>query len=436
MSLLQRSGQDELLLIRNDLMTVYREISPGDPDLFPLRYARSMAAEPGEPGRAGTPGGSAAPTVLIIPDGPASASVLPYDLLRRQLAAKGVDTIMVEHRGVGLSRQDGRGRDLPPRAMSVASVVDDLVVVLDHALVDRVAVYGSGYGAYLAMLLAALHPGRVRDLVLDSPMLGGCDELLSQQAVRARYWDGTTGGTAATAATVRRLDASGVIDARQAGPVVLAVHEYGGSQDVEDLVDLLARGRGQLTWTSVRQVLTRDWLSRTPYVREPDVVSVLEHQGLGRGTHADGGPLDPLWVSGDPSADLPPFEGEEFDLRALAPTITAPTLVLAGDRDLVSVPAVAQETTDLIPGARLLTVPRTGHSILDTHAQLAQIAVRWAAVGAQRELAGHGPELGQLPRTPATQVLSQGLHLALAAERVSPWRLRLQTARGRRRGCR
>jgi proline iminopeptidase len=443
MSLLERSGQDELLLIRNDVMTVYREICPGGQDLFPLRYVRAMSTEPGEPGRAGSAGEPAptAPTVLIIPDGPATASVLPYDLLRRQLALKGVDTIMVEHRGVGLSRHDGRGRDLPPRAMTVASVVDDLVAVLDHALVDRVAVHGTGYGAHLAMLLAALHPERVRDLVLDSPMLGASDELLSQQALRAHYWEGTVPGTDSIAATVRRLDEWGVIDARRAGPVLLAVHEYGGVQDVAQLVDLLSRGRGRLTWNSVRQVLNQQWLSRTPYVHEPDVVSVLAQQSLGEGAHADGGPLDPLWESGrapaggaqDPSGV---FQGEEFDLRRLAPTITAPTLVLAGDRDLVSVPAVAQETTELIPGARLLSVPGTGHSVLDTHAQLAQIAVRWAAVGAGRELAGHGDELALLPRTPTVQALSQGLRLALAAERVSPWRLRLQSARTRREGTR
>ena len=35
--LFDRSAQDDLLQLRNDLMTVYREFSAEDPRLFPLR---------------------------------------------------------------------------------------------------------------------------------------------------------------------------------------------------------------------------------------------------------------------------------------------------------------------------------------------------------------------------------------------------------------
>src|SRR5699024_8552416 len=44
--LFDRSAQDDLLQLRNDLMTVYREFSAEDPRLFPLRYARTVPRRP------------------------------------------------------------------------------------------------------------------------------------------------------------------------------------------------------------------------------------------------------------------------------------------------------------------------------------------------------------------------------------------------------
>src|SRR5699024_9096426 len=105
----------------------------------------------GRPAQVRPPSGIAPPQVpvLVLPDGPARASVLPYDVLRRSLAGRGLDVLMMEHRGVGLSRLDSTGRDLPAHAMSLREVIGDLVAVLDHARVEQVAVVGSGYGAYL-----------------------------------------------------------------------------------------------------------------------------------------------------------------------------------------------------------------------------------------------------------------------------------------------
>ena len=44
--LFDRAAQDDLLQIRNDLMTVYREFSASDRRLFPLRYARTVPRRP------------------------------------------------------------------------------------------------------------------------------------------------------------------------------------------------------------------------------------------------------------------------------------------------------------------------------------------------------------------------------------------------------
>ena len=449
LDLIERSGQDELLSIRNDLMTVYREISADDDRLFPLRYARATPRRPDSARGRGTPargtgtgaGGPrrgpeavAAPQVpvLVIPGGPGTASVLPFDPLRRSLAARGLDVLMMEHRGVGLSRLDAEGHDLPREAMRVREVVADLVAVLDHARVDRVAVYGSDYGAYLAQALAALHPQRVHSLVLDSPLTSAEDEKIGQQSFREVYWDGAVPTTSSTAAVLRRLIEDGVVGAHRAGPVVLAVHDHGGPAAVRDLVDLLVLGRGQLTWNSVRQVLTQGWLQSTPYVIEHDLVSSISHTELGRGRHADGGPLDPLALAGEQSRGVPAFHGEDLDLHVLSRTITAPTLVISGALDLITPPPIARDLAARIPGARLLEISGAGHSMLDSRSQIAQIAAWWSACGTSHLLPGFASRLAGLPPTATDQTVTRGLRLALAAERYSPWRLWMESARSKR----
>ncbi|GAB2535883.1 alpha/beta fold hydrolase [Brachybacterium huguangmaarense] len=453
-----RASQDELLQIRNDLMTLYRPVDGAVGPLFPLRYARSgpsararrrLAAarsrgtdgspvaegETHAPGTVGPSGAGEAPAplppILVIPDGPALASVLPYDVLRRMMNDRGLDVLMVEHRGVGLSRLDAEGRDLPRSAMRIEHVVEDLVAVLDHAGVARAAVYGSGYGAYLAQILAALHPDRVHSLVLDSPISGADDEAAGQEALRARYWEGDGPEGVRVAAAVRDLVERREIDGATVGPVLRAVHEYGGGGAVRELVGLLEEGRGHLTLRSAEQVLERESMLSTPYVIENDLVRPIAHTQLGRGRHADGRPLDPLSRLGAAARRAAPFDGEAYDVRALSRTITAPTLVLAGEEDLTTPVRLAEETAARIPGAVLLRMPGLGHSILDAHPTLAIIAAWWSAAGAGRLLPERARDLARIPRASVPRAVGQGLRLALLAERLSPVRLRLESARSR-----
>src|SRR5699024_11102502 len=107
----------------------------------------------------------------------------------------------------------------PAHAMTLGEVIGDVIAVLDHARVERVAVVGSGYGGYLAQVLAIHHPQRVHSLVLDSPLTGAGDEAVAQRALRDLYWDGAEPATAGTARTLRGLARDGAIDARRAGPV-------------------------------------------------------------------------------------------------------------------------------------------------------------------------------------------------------------------------
>src|SRR5699024_4684922 len=122
-----------------------------------------------------SPGARLESPVLVLPGGPGVASVLPYRAFRRQAVRRGLDVIMVEHPGFGLSRTDNTGRDLPIESITIENAAEDLAIVLDAAGVERVVVYGSSYGSCLAQVFAVRHPDRVAGMVLDSPILSSDD---------------------------------------------------------------------------------------------------------------------------------------------------------------------------------------------------------------------------------------------------------------------
>lgn len=414
--ILERSSQDELLLLRNDVMTVYRPVRRGGSELFPLRYVRHSP-------RRAIPGN---PPVLYLQDGPGLAAVLPFYTLRRSLAHADLDVIMVEPRGVGLSRLTDTGRDLPREAMHLDLILADILAVLDRAMVEKAVVMGTGYGGYLAQALAALHPERVHSLVLDTPRTGQADELAAQFELRRLYWHGDDVRTATIARTLRRLIDSGELEDPHAGPIIQTIHEYGGVDAVRDIVDLLARDGGALTWNATRQLLLQQILQSTPYVIEHDLVAPVAHTELGIGASADGQPLDPLSLLAVRARGLQPFEGEQLDVVELASRITAPTLLLAGERDAITPLPIARALVDRIDGAQLLVMRDAGHSVIPTSVQAGIIAARWSVAGQQVELAARAAELSAAPRTGAVPSVRQAIRLALQAERISPLRLRAE----------
>jgi pimeloyl-ACP methyl ester carboxylesterase len=159
---------------------------PGGPT-FPLTYLRTV-------GGSGTP-------IVVLPGGPGVASVVPYAGLRERAALRGLGVLMVEHRGVGLSRRTAAGDDLPVDAVTIGHAVDDLAAVLDDAGVGRAVLYGSSYGTYLAQCFGARHPDRVAGTVLDSPVLSSRAVHDARADLRRLLWEGT-GPTADLAARV------------------------------------------------------------------------------------------------------------------------------------------------------------------------------------------------------------------------------------------
>src|SRR5699024_11495389 len=95
-------------------------------------------------------------------------------------------------------------------------------------------------------------------------------------------------------------------------------------------------------------------------------------------------------------------------------------------------PALARDRAARMPGAQLLEGPGAGHGLLDSRSQIAQIAIRWSASGPAHELPRFAAQLAELPATPTGQPLRNGLLVALAAERYSPWRLWVEGAKQKR----
>jgi pimeloyl-ACP methyl ester carboxylesterase len=69
---------------------------------------------------------------------------------------------------------------------------------------------------------------------------------------------------------------------------------------------------------------------------------------------------------------------QRADLRSGLPAIHCPTLVLVGEGDELTPPALAQEIAGGIPGARLVIVPDSGHlSTLEQPEAVTKILVDW-----------------------------------------------------------
>lgn len=183
---------------------------------------------------------------LVLPGAPVwRRSCLTGPSARRPRT--GLDVVMVEHRGVGLSRIDDDERDLPPEALTVDQAVGDLAAVLDDCDASSAVVYGSSYGAYLAQGLGVRHPDRVAGMVLDSVILTVDDDLVVRQHLRDLYWHGTEPETTTAAALMRQAVASGVVTAASSGAVAQVVHEFAGPATLERLLRL------RLASTSSRQ---------------------------------------------------------------------------------------------------------------------------------------------------------------------------------------
>ncbi len=384
--------------------SVRRPVLADGPDEFDLFYVRT-GKESDHP-------------LVIIPGGPGAASIALYRGLRRRAAADGLDVIMVEHRGVGMSRHDDEGADLPLAALTIDAAVGDIAAVLDDAQVDEAVVYGTSYGTYLAAGLGVRHPTRVHAMVLDSPLLSADDIDEVRDAVRRALWDGQDDETAELADKVHRLVEDGVLTPT-ATQLAADMYGLGGPELLGRQLDLLLNDHDWV-WGAVG-LGTRLLVERkTSYHNEPDLVGRIGYRELNYGAVPDGKPLDPALAMRETATGEVDFVAEPYDLIAAMPGFTWPTAVISGGRDLTTPRAIAQRIVDLIPDSVLIDMPTTGHSIIDIKERSALDVVQAVYSGTTSELPSRSAELDAAPVPPSLRLLIRAITAAAAAESAVP----------------
>ncbi|WP_374024988.1 alpha/beta hydrolase [Mycobacterium sp. HNNTM2301] len=397
----KRRRVQEKLAALPGVRPVRRPVSPDSSEEFDLYYVRT--------------GRKSAHPLVIIPGGPGVASVQMYKGLRRRAAAAGLDVIMIEHRGVGMSRHDDSGADLPPEAITVNQVVDDIAAVLDDAHVDSAVIYGASYGTYIASGFGVRHPGRVRAMILDSPLLSRHDIVIVRRAIRRLLLRGDSPETAALAPKMRKLVDAGVMTAA-ATQVVATIYGYGGAELLERQLDLLLDGR-KLLWWALSRFAT---LSNLPYRYEEDLVSRIAFRELNYAAEPDGLPLDPAVAEREARTQTATFEDEPYDLVAEMPHFRWPTVVVSGGRDLITPPAVAEREAALLPNVVLLKLPTMAHSALDFR-EPAAIAIALAVWRGDIDgLGATAPALDALPARPELRLLWKAIGVAATVEGALP----------------
>ncbi|MCV6977572.1 alpha/beta hydrolase [Mycobacterium bourgelatii] len=385
------------------LQTVRRPVSPGSDEQFDLYYVRD--------------GRKSAHPVVIIPGGPGMASVLAYRGFRQRAVDAGLDVIMVEHRGIGLSRLNDAGENLPPEALTVEQVVDDIAAVLDDARVESATIFGSSYGTYIAAGVGVRHPHRVQAMILDSPLLSRHDVEIVRDTLRHVLLKGDRADTVTLAPKMRRLVDRGIMTPA-AGQLAATVYGYGGAELLERQLDLLLTGRKMLwrTLSRVGKIVTR----KVPYSYEVDLVGRIAFRELDYGAEPDGLPLDPAVAYRETFDTTETFVAEPYDLVAEMPKFDWPTVVIAGGRDLVTPPAVAERIATLLPHPVLVNMPTMAHAALDFREPAALAIAKSVCDGEMDELAHRAPDLDAIQPPLALRLLWEAVDLAARAELATP----------------
>ena len=398
----RRRAHDKLAALPG-VRPVRRPLAPDSHEEFDLYYVRT--------------GRKSANPLVIIPGGPGAASVALYRGLRRHAATKGVDVIMIDHRGVGMSRHDDRGDDLPPEALTIEQAVHDVAAVLDDAQVDKAVIYGTSYGTYLAAGFGVRHPDRVHAMILDSPVLSAQDIDAARNATRRVLWDGQD-EAAELAPKVRKLVGDGVLTPA-AGQLTAAVYGLAGPAVLTRQLDLLLRGRRGL-WTVLDQASRFLFDRKAPYRHEPDLVGRIGFRELNYGALPDGKPLDPAVAFREFVAEPMEFEAEPYDLTAEMPKFSWPTAVISGGRDLITPRSVAQEIVSLIPDSVLVELATAGHSAIDFREGAALDIVEAVYDGDISRLPDRAKELDAKPAGLGIRLLVGAIGAAAAVESVLP----------------
>ena len=340
------------------------------------------------------------PVLVVLPGGPGFASVAPYARIRPRVVRAGFRVVMVEHRGVGLSRHDGRGRVLPTEAMRVEYAARDVTAVLEHLRVETAWLHGTSYGGYLAQAVGVLDPGRVSGMFLDSTMFSSAHEEALREHNRRLLLRGEDGRTVGIAERVRRLISSGLASDAELAEVVPPDYELAGPKVTALLLDRLADGR-RFEWERILGQFRKELESGEDLalVFEFDLAGAIWYRQLVPPI-ADGEPFDTARIFAEKAGAFPPFEGEPFDPVDVLPGFSWPVVLFSGGRDTRSPAFLHEEMASLLPNALHVIFPDAGHDLLRFRTG-AVLDVEAAAVRAGLEEAG---------RVAASRVVDGSLH--------------------------
>lgn len=378
-----------------------RPVYPGSSQYFHLTYVRTTP-------RRKTP-------ILVIPGGPGLASVVPYRRFRNEAARRGLDVIMVEHRGVGLSGHTLDGHRLPQNAVNIEYAAQDLAAVLKHNKVEKAIVVGSSYGSYLAQVFATRYPEMVSVLILDSPLLSVHYDLAQTRIHRHRlFWGSHRHIPNPLAKLVRQLAHRGE-SLGALSRIIEVVYELAGPESLAKLLKARLQGRSNWLWSKMASITEFDINSMgVRYYNEPDLVSAIAYKELGYGIPTDGSPLDPQQIF-DGTEPIPTYHGEPINLPKIIPHFPWPTVVLSGERDLTTPPAIAQQIVKLAPQGIFVRLWGMGHSALDTH-HLALLAVIQECLHKRFHTLPHqAPKLAKLPRKGTFSIAGKALKVIITA---------------------
>ena len=367
-----------------------RPVTPDGDDEFDLFYVRT--------------GKKSVNPLVIIPGGPGAASIALYRGLRRHAAARGLDVIMLDHRGVGMSRHDdqrrrpatrgahhrpGRQRHRGGSRRRPGREGGRLRHVVRHVSGRGIwcAAPGSGacHGPRFPVAVRRRHRRRARR---NPPCALG----------RRRPGRGRVGAEGAKARRRRDDDARGGTARRRPSTA------WPGLRVLTRQLDLLLAGRRGL-WTVLDQA-SRFLLERkAPYRHEPDLVGRIGFRELNYGAVPDGKPLDPAVAFRESAAQPLDFDEEPYDLIAEMPKFSWPTVVVSGGRDLITPRAVAEEIVSLIPDSVLVDLATAGHSAIDVRERAALDIVEALYDGDISPLRARGKELDAVPASLGIRLL-------------------------------
>jgi proline iminopeptidase len=245
------------------------------------------------------------PTLVCHPGGPGFSSLYLGDL-----AGLGdeLELVLLDPRGTGGSDPAG-----DPRQYAIADYASDLEELREQLGLEQLLLLGHSHGGVVAVEYAASHPDRVERLILASTLSrhGPEQDAAMQQAVEARHGEEWY---------------DDAVDALQ-------TELQGEFADGEELMEL-ARRMMPLYYADFGERERRHVASLSGDSVCVDATRLWEKE---------------IW--------------EHFDLRPLLPSLTMPTLVLAGEQDFITGPVCAAELTEGIPASETVVMPGVGHMI-------------------------------------------------------------------------